>query len=378
LYQRATVSRSGKWRIAETGVSHSPFSFLHVIFVCSREQYTERQWAMLLQHEQQHYRHRHILDLVLMQVAQILLWFHPLVYIYRQKLRLLHEYEVDSTQPEDLDTYGRFLLEQAALSAAPAMTHAFNFSPLKNRIHMMTRNTSARKVKYRLLLLLPMLAGFMYCCAHNNAEVPVTIKGNVVTRQGINLGYSDGGAPDTMYVQAVEDTGKRNMMVVRKDPAPEQLDGRNIAQPEQLAAAPQCLKPGPQLSMNYLIRHTGLESILQQMEDGEYFLNVSNMIVDQKGHVVYYHVSFPYNTKDKIRNPDGFNRPKPSGLTDADQAAIHKKLSAALIGGDIAFAPAKDKNGNAVPFFLESDNLPRAYELYTILRVKDHTISYIK
>jgi len=115
MYRHSVIQRQEQWIIATTGRPHSPLSFLRIIFISGRDQYTEREWQMLLQHEQQHYHSRHILDLLLMQLVAVLLWFHPLVYIYRYKLRLLHEYEVDSLQQGDVQSYGRFLLEQATL-----------------------------------------------------------------------------------------------------------------------------------------------------------------------------------------------------------------------------------------------------------------------
>ena len=49
-------------------------------------------------HELMHVQHRHSLDLVLFLPFQLLFWWNPLVWITREELRLLHEYEADEVQ----------------------------------------------------------------------------------------------------------------------------------------------------------------------------------------------------------------------------------------------------------------------------------------
>jgi hypothetical protein len=372
-YRRAVLTRSGPWTIAETGVSHGPFSFGKIIFVCSREQYTDQQWAMLLQHEQQHYRYRHILDLALMQVALTLLWFHPLVYIYRQKLRLLHEYEVDSTQPGDLQTYGRFLLEQAALRSAPVMTHAFNFSPLKNRIHMMTRNTSKRRVQYRLLLLLPMLAGFMYCCAQNKTTLSIDIKDDKVSRKDAMISFTQPGALDTVYIEDIE-THERKMVVSTTDPRPEKLNGQLLIYSSELGLEPKCLEPGEKFSANYLIGAAGLDDIFRKMPEGAYNFMISKTVIAPDGKVVYYEVTMPWPKKAPGTPLNSL--PPASPLSEADKAALHRKLADVFMGSNISFTPGKDKSGNSVPYYQEGGRFD--FSLSTSFTVKDHQVIYTK
>jgi hypothetical protein len=377
LYRRARVCRDGRWVIAETGVAHGPFSFGHIIFVCSREQYTTTQWQMVLQHEQQHHRSRHILDLVLMQLALILLWFHPLVYSYRYKLRLLHEYEADSLQQENIQTYGRFLLEQACLKPAPVLTHSFHASPLKNRIHMITRTTSKRRAQYRLLLLLPMMSIFIWCCTKSRTNVAVDIKDRKAMLHGINVEYSKPTAADTLQLNPGSSAAE--IVTVAMESVPVKLNNQEILRPEKTGTTIQCLNPGPEFSIRYLIAHTDMEKGLQKMVDGEYFIGLMDVIVDPSGHIVYYNMLFPQNmaiTTDK----NGIQTAKPNGLTDADKADIQKAASAALIGGDIKFSTIKNEQGHPAPYFLLDDqNWSRTFEASTKFTIKNHKIiSYAK
>lgn len=380
LYRKAAVTRAGRWLIAETGVPHNPFSFLHILFVCSREQYTEQQWQMLVRHEQEHYHQRHILDLILMQLAQLLLWFHPLVYIYRHKLCLLHEYEVDSLQEEDVQIYGHFLLEQAALKPAPGFAHSFNYSPLKNRIYMMTRNMSARKAKYRLLLLLPMMAGFIYCCAQNKAAVQVDIEKAgmyyyTVLQKGTKLEYEkmEPSVPDTVYVENPA-SGERQIVVTRKEPSLERVNGLKLIPVNQLLQVPTCTQLGTRLSMNYLISAAGLEPILAKMSDGNYRIGLNRILIDASGKVISYEVAFPYK-----QGNGSFSTDLGGIAGEQDKETLNRKLAEVLIGGHITFTPGADKSGSNGPYYLGKYNLQekRDYmDLSSYFTVKDHKVVY--
>jgi hypothetical protein len=51
--------------------------------------------AIVLQHEQAHVKQRHWLDLLLVEIALIILWFNPVLRILRNELRLQHEFLAD-------------------------------------------------------------------------------------------------------------------------------------------------------------------------------------------------------------------------------------------------------------------------------------------
>ncbi len=369
LYRRAAVHSSGGWKIAETGAEHPPFSLLNIIFVGSRKQYTDAQWLMVLQHEQQHFKSRHFLDLALLQSAIIVFWFHPLVYIYRKKLRLLHEYEVDSLQSGDIRSYGRFLLEQAA-GRPLLLTHSFNFSPLKNRIRMMTKKTSARRAQSRFLLLLPMMSCFIWACTQNRAKLGVDIKDDKVSRRDVKLTFPASVSADTVMMMNPK-SGAWDTVVMTREPEPTALNDQKILQREALNLTPHCLNPGETFGISYLLKAASLENTLKKMTDGKYYIGISDIIIDPQGRVAYYSMMLPERDYDNSGNP-----PPANGLSAADNETIQRKISEQLIGGDVAFTAVKDARGTAVPYFLDRQNKETAYKLGTSFTVKDHQVSF--
>ncbi|MCW3124212.1 MAG: BlaR1 peptidase [Flavipsychrobacter sp.] len=171
LYRGGKKLKQDGWTIIETGKDHPPFSYLDILFVPDTAAYTTEEWTMITAHEKQHSILLHLIDLLAIQLAQIIFWFHPLVYMYNSRLLLVHEYQADrgsATQPQE---YGRFLVEQSLLQPAPSLSHSFNRSPIKNRIVMLSKNgtplTGAANLK-KLMLVLPLTIFFVFFFTKNS------------------------------------------------------------------------------------------------------------------------------------------------------------------------------------------------------------------
>lgn len=115
----------------------------------------------VLAHEAAHIRQRHSLDLFLMELACLVFWFHPLIWLYRRAVRLNHEFLADREvlrsghSPKD---YQHLLLAITQTSNQPACTHAFHYSSIKKRIIVMKNSTSPSRKWLTCLVLLPLSA----------------------------------------------------------------------------------------------------------------------------------------------------------------------------------------------------------------------------
>lgn len=163
LHRSGIKTNHDGWTVIETGKEHAPFSFANTLYVKSIASYSGAEWSMLSAHERRHTALFHMADLLLIHVARILFWFHPLVYIYHRRLLMVHEYQADNIAAAKPGEYGHFLIEQAVLNAAPAITHSFNRSPIKNRILMLTRKSHSF-ASLKKLVLLPLIAVSVFYC----------------------------------------------------------------------------------------------------------------------------------------------------------------------------------------------------------------------
>ena len=134
-----------------------------------------RENPAIFTHEKMHVRHRHSLDLLLFLPLQILFWWNPLVWITREELRLLHEYEADEGVIQngiDATQYQLLLVRKAVGEQRFTLASGFQHSKLKNRITMMLKPTSSGWMRYAYLAMIPTLAALMYACnpSKNTAE----------------------------------------------------------------------------------------------------------------------------------------------------------------------------------------------------------------
>lgn len=79
--------------IVFTDCATSPFCLFHYI-VMSRDDYANN-CSFILAHEQEHIRLGHCIDLIILQVATIIQWFNPFVWLIGKNLKAIHEFEVD-------------------------------------------------------------------------------------------------------------------------------------------------------------------------------------------------------------------------------------------------------------------------------------------
>ena len=171
LYRTGNRSEQDGWTIVETGQEHPPFSYLDILFVAELALYSPEEWTMITTHEKQHSILLHLIDSLIMQLSRIILWFHPLVYIYNTRLLLVHEYQADRSSSPQPQEYGRFLVDQAMMQPAPSLSHSFNRSPIKNRIVMLSKNgtprTGAANLK-QLMLVLPLTIFMLFFFTKNS------------------------------------------------------------------------------------------------------------------------------------------------------------------------------------------------------------------
>ena len=118
-------------------------------------------------HEWMHVQCRHSLDLLFLLPIQLLFWWNPLVWITREELRLLHEYEADEGVIQkgiDAKSYQLLLVRKAVGDERFSLASGFQHAKLSSRITMMLKPSSSAWKSWSYLVLIPVLAVLMYAC----------------------------------------------------------------------------------------------------------------------------------------------------------------------------------------------------------------------
>ncbi len=157
---------SGKHEKLEKGVtlvahnlSIAPFSWMKYIVISRRD--LEENGREILIHETAHIRHCHSIDLLLADICIIFQWFNPCVWLLKQELQNIHEYEADETvinEGVNAKEYQLLLIKKAVGTRLYSMANSFNHSKLKKRITMMLKEKSSPWARLKYLYVLPLAA----------------------------------------------------------------------------------------------------------------------------------------------------------------------------------------------------------------------------
>lgn len=144
------------------------FSFLNQIYI--GQNIPDDQKDIILEHEFQHIKHKHSLDIIFIEILVCLFWFNPLLYLFRKILKEIHEYEVDQkiTSNTSQTFYINTLLNQNFNTQNISFVHTFfRKSNLKNRIKMISTSRKVNSKKYLIIIPALLISLFISCTQDN-------------------------------------------------------------------------------------------------------------------------------------------------------------------------------------------------------------------
>ncbi len=139
--------------------SVAPFAWCGYIMMPRRDWYEFGQ--MIVCHEKAHIECRHWIDLLFMQAGIIITWYCPAIWLLRNELHTLHEYEADSrvlASGVKRDEYQMFLIKKTVGARFATLSNCLNHSSLKKRITMMLSSKPTGKARVRAFVMVPAMA----------------------------------------------------------------------------------------------------------------------------------------------------------------------------------------------------------------------------
>ena len=156
--------KSGKRERLEGGVrlivlerEVAPFSWMRYIVISRKD--LEEDGREILIHEMAHIQNRHSIDLLVADICIFFQWFNPGIWLLKQELQNIHEYEADETvinEGIDAKDYQLLLIKKAVGTRLYSMANSFNHSKLKKRITMMLKEKSNPWARLKYLYVLPL------------------------------------------------------------------------------------------------------------------------------------------------------------------------------------------------------------------------------
>ena len=199
--------------IVLTDYTISPFCFFHYI-VMSRDDYANNR-GFILTHEQEHIRLRHYIDLIILQVATIIQWFNPFVWLIGKNLKAIHEFEVDEAvlnKGIDATQYQQFLVIKAVGNRLQPFANNLNKESLKRRIIMMNQKKSNRWMMLKALFVIPVATLAVSVFANTSDMSSMAKAANSISTNNMQTKQSDIKSSDKVEVMPEFKGGNKAMM----------------------------------------------------------------------------------------------------------------------------------------------------------------------
>jgi BlaR1 peptidase M56/Gram-negative bacterial TonB protein C-terminal len=191
-------------RIVKLINSNAAFSFFHYVFL--GEYINKEDQDAIINHESIHVRQKHTVDLLVFEIFRIVFWFNPLVYMYQNRVRILHEYIADAKAVKTLDksSYYENLLSQVFETKNVSFINTFyKQSLIKKRIIMLSKSKSKQIFKLKYVLFVPMVVAMLLYTSSNAQEK--------VSKEADNQELTDEQLKEKYYKE-VQEIGENDIM----------------------------------------------------------------------------------------------------------------------------------------------------------------------
>ena len=148
----------------------APHTFFSYIFFNKKNYEAQKIPQEVFWHEETHARQKHSLDILLLELIQIVFWFHPLIYWAKHLAKLNHEFLADQAvlkKGASVPNYQKMVLAFSSSDSyrnavTPPLANAIHYSSIKKRIVIMKTQTSKKAIWLRSLLLIPLMSLLLY------------------------------------------------------------------------------------------------------------------------------------------------------------------------------------------------------------------------
>ena len=158
------IIKESNFKLIDSTRVQAPFSFFNYIAYNSAL-LTPQELENIIEHEKVHSRQKHSADMLLGQLACVIFWFNPFVWMYKKMISQNLEFIADAEalkQIADSKHYQKTLLKITVQPDCLAVTNHFYQSLIKKRIVMLNKEQSKKRNILKYTLIIPALTAFFF------------------------------------------------------------------------------------------------------------------------------------------------------------------------------------------------------------------------
>ncbi|WP_338733119.1 M56 family metallopeptidase [Mangrovimonas cancribranchiae] len=154
----------GNYTYITTSANIPPFSFFRWI-AYNPTQFNKTELKHIINHEKVHAKQLHSIDVIIAQIATVLLWWNPFIWLYKKEIKQNLEFIADKKAQDSSNcekSYQMLLVKTSTTNNHQlVMTNNFYNSLIKKRIVMLHKSKSSKLKAWKYTLILPALALFL-------------------------------------------------------------------------------------------------------------------------------------------------------------------------------------------------------------------------
>lgn len=180
-----TVAINGYRIVLLKSKEHSPFSFFSTIFL-PEENLNDQNVDKIIKHEAVHIAENHSFDMIIFELITIFQWFNPFAWLCKRELVAQHEFSADSrvmNSGTERKIYKDLIFSYSMQLSGSSVTNNFN-SLLKRRFEMLTKTTSGKRGKVKVLFSIPVILLLVVIFGCKSESVNSTQAGNTPSPAG--------------------------------------------------------------------------------------------------------------------------------------------------------------------------------------------------
>lgn len=201
LKAQAILARQAEGiKVYHLNSSYPAFAFGKSIYMSQQqEQLHPQEREQVLAHELAHVKYGHTWDVLLYEILSAILWFHPAIWLLKQELRDVHEYQADAAVVTRHQTqkYTSLLSREALLSMGLPVGSYFTKPQVLKRLRML--QLQGHKPGWvRPLLAAPLLLSLAFLLARQQATAEnqsITAAPNSEVLPAVTLTDTEANAP---------------------------------------------------------------------------------------------------------------------------------------------------------------------------------------
>jgi len=178
-----------EYKIILTDEKSGPCCFFDNIFLNREDYINGRIDKELLDHEMEHARQSHTIDIMLIEIVKIFYWFNPINLLYERAIRINHEYLADNgviNINPDVKNYTDKLLGFINCNSNMSLTSGSNNSFTKMRLIMMFKARSGRYINLaRITVTLGIVAVFFMLLSFKKSEANPVNKSSLTVTESL-------------------------------------------------------------------------------------------------------------------------------------------------------------------------------------------------